>query len=317
MADINIRYIMNQVKDAGNEKLKAMSDNNEPVCKATRKNKSGKTETDNIVFNEIPEFILTCIETAVKNIREEQGNKYESLEGKIEVMEGKLADMEVKVADMETKIVDKDIVIGDLRKTVREMQFEMDAHAQYSRSENFKIHGIPYTKGENTNDIVKKVVKNIGLPFDDKDISVSHRLMSKEQMDKQITPANRDKKVPAIIVRVINRDIKAKILTNRKNLALNPECPADIKGATMYEDVTPLRSRIMYALRHRNNKTAFKYVWSKGGRIYAQTHAQAAQDPQPPPLIVNTPDDLAKLGFSEQEIEDIIKKPQRQPQIQD
>ena len=82
----------------------------------------------------------------------------------------------------------------------------------------------------------------------------------------------------------------------------------------MYEDVTPLRSRIMYALRHRNNKTAFKYVWSRGGRIYARTQDQAAQDPQPPPLTVNTPDDLAKLGFSEQEIEDIIKKPQRQPQ---
>ena len=310
MADANMVYIMNQVRIAGNDKLKAMKDNNEPVCKATRSNKSeGKTE-DNIVFNEVPDFFLTCIEAAVKNLREERDNKYE---GKIEELEGKLADMEGKVTSMEGKLVDKDIVIKDLHKTVRELQFEIDAHAQYSRSENFKIHGIPYTKGENTNEIVKEVAKTAGVPLSDSDISISHRLMSKEQMDRHITPANRAKKIPAIIVRVVNRDIKTKMLQNRKNLVLNPECPTNMKGATMYEDVTPMRSRIMYALRHRDNKTAFKYVWSKGGRIYARTHDQAAQDPQQPPLIVNTPDYLAKLGFSEKEIEDIIKKPQRTP----
>ena len=64
----------------------------------------------------------------------------------------------------------------------------------------------------------------------------------------------------------------------------------------------------MYQLRHRNNKKEYRYVWSKGGRIYARTPAQAALDHenQGPPVIVNTPDDLIKLGFSEQEVEDII-----------
>ena len=268
MVDANMEYITNQVKIAGNAKLKAMKDNNESVCKATRSNKSGGKTVDNIVFNEVPDFFLTCIEAAVKNLREERDNKYE---GKIEELEGKLADMEGKVTSMEGKLVDKDIVIKDLHKTVRELQFEIDAHAQYSRSENFKIHGIPYTKGENTNEIVKEVAKTAGVPLSDSVISISHRLMSKEQMDKQITPANRDKKIPAIIVRVVNRDIKTKMLQNRKNLVLNPECPSNMKGATMYEDVTPMRSRIMYALRHRDNKTAFTYVWSKGRRIYART----------------------------------------------
>ena len=68
----------------------------------------------------------------------------------------------------------------------------------------------------------------------------------------------------------------------------------------------------MYALRHRDDKKAFKYVWSKGGRIYTRTHDEAAQDPQPKPHILNTPDDLAKLGFSEDEIETLIKSKKRQ-----
>ena len=81
----------------------------------------------------------------------------------------------------------------------------------------------------------------------------------------------------------------------------------------MYEDVTPLRSRIMYQLRQRNDKQAFKFVWSKAGRIYARTPEEAAlpRDQQQKPLIINTPDDLTKAGFSEAEIEDIIKNPRK------
>ena len=92
------------------------------------------------------------------------------------------------------------------------------------------------------------------------------------------------------------------------------DCPAELKKATMYEDVTPLRSRIMYHLRQRGDKQAFKFVWSKAGRIYARTPAQAAlpREQQGPPLKINTPDDLSKVGFSTTEIEDIINNVRNQ-----
>ena len=66
--------------------------------------------------------------------------------------------------------------------------------------------------------------------------------------------------------------------------------------------------RIMFQLRNRDyNKKAFKCVWSKGGRIYAHTHEGADQDPMPRPHLINNPDDLLKIGFSQHEIESIIK----------
>ena len=74
----------------------------------------------------------------------------------------------------------------------------------------------------------------------------------------------------------------------------------------MYEDVTPLCSRMMYQLRQRDNKKAFKYVWSKGGRIFVRTHEEAEAEPQPRPHVINTPDDLLKVGFSVAEVETII-----------
>ena len=69
----------------------------------------------------------------------------------------------------------------------------------------------------------------------------------------------------------------------------------------------------MYHLRNRDNKQAFRYVWSKGGRIYARTHQEAdlPRDQQPKPKIINTPDDLAKVGFLNNEILDIINNVRR------
>ena len=64
----------------------------------------------------------------------------------------------------------------------------------------------------------------------------------------------------------------------------------------------------MYHLRQRKDKQAFRYVWSKGGRIYARTPEDAAlpREQQSKPAIINTPDDLMKVVFSMKEVEDII-----------
>ena len=62
----------------------------------------------------------------------------------------------------------------------------------------------------------------------------------------------------------------------------------------------------MYELRHRGNKEAFKYVWSRGGRIFCRTPEEANMSPVPKPQVINKPEDLEKVGFSKSEIESII-----------
>ena len=68
--------------------------------------------------------------------------------------------------------------------------------------------------------------------------------MSKEEMN-QITPATQDKKIPVIIARLNRRDLKTKLLESKKNITTNTQCPANLRKAIIYEDVTPLRSRMM------------------------------------------------------------------------
>ena len=54
----------------------------------------------------------------------------------------------------------------------------------------------------------------------------------------------------------------------------------------------------------------FKYVWSRGGRIFClkpeDVLPKGQQGRQKKPSVINTPEDLAKLGFSAEEIQDII-----------
>ena len=301
MESLDLRSIMNQIKDDGAEKLKSTnrpSRKKGSVAAAT----AGDAAADDDL-KEVPPYILACLNTLAKNLMEREDNKRQELKDELR------AEFCAKLTEKDEKIAEQAATITELRKTARENYFKMDALAQYTRSENIKIHGIQYEKGEDTNKIVKDVFKHCGVDITEKDISVSHRLMSKEEMDK-ITPTTRDQtqRIPVIIARLNRRDLKTKLIESKKNITTNSECPANLKKAMIYEDVTPLRSRIMYQLRNRNNKQAFRFVWSKGGRIYARTPEQAAleRQHQDPPHIINNPDDLKKVGFSEHEIEDII-----------
>ena len=87
----------------------------------------------------------------------------------------------------------------------------------------------------------------------------------------------------------------------------------DYPNIGIYEDLTPLRSRILYALRNKKNQDGnktYKFTWSKEGRIFCrteqQTRSSGSGNKLPKPGIVNKPSDLLKLGFTEKEVNEII-----------
>ena len=170
-----------------------------------------------------------------------------------------------------------------------------------------KNRGVEFTPGENTNEIVKDICKHVGREISDAEISTSHRNGQVPTATNNVPgmpAANR--KVPDIIVRFTRRDVKNEIFEKRKTLATNSACPLKYRNVAIYEDVTPLKSRIMYELRQRDDKKKFKYVWSRGGRIFCKTPEQVEMNPSPKPTVINKPEDLTKVGFSLEENEAII-----------
>ena len=118
-------------------------------------------------------------------------------------------------------------------------------------------------------------------------------------------------KIPSIIMRTNRRTIKYELMDKRKQLRINAH--PDYPNVAIYEDVTPLRSRMLYALRNRRDQHGnkyYKFTWTREGRIYCRTEEESRtlqpNGKQARPHVVNRPQDLAKLGFSKQEIENII-----------
>ena len=67
----------------------------------------------------------------------------------------------------------------ELRAVKTNMQinrFEIDRLEQYSRRDSVRVCGIAETDNENTNDIVVRVAKDMGVVISPNDISVSHRV---------------------------------------------------------------------------------------------------------------------------------------------
>lgn len=212
-----------------------------------------------------------------------------------------------KLIKVDEDLVNNENKIADVKSELRVHRNEQDALASYNRRENLKIQGVEYVEGENTNDIVKEICKHAGREITDADISTSHRNGStKPNVNLPPGMTTRTNRVPDIYVRFTVRDVKTQVFEKRKNLATNSQCPEKYRNVAIYEDVTPLRSRIMYELRQRGNKEAYKYVWSRGGRIFCRTPEEVNMNPVPRPNVINKPEDLTKLGFTNDEVEAII-----------
>ena len=217
----------------------------------------------------------------------------------------------------------KDVEITGLKGTIAKLQKEnnelreiIEDTAQYNRRDNLKIVRVPYKKDEDIIKIVKDIAKHTtGEELRDEEISVAHRVMSKKEREKldnlpmNVSEAQTEKNAPSIVAKFTRRTTKAKIFDGRKQTTMKPNPP--FPNIAIYEDVTPLKSRIIYALRNRKNSDGgkiYRFVWSREGRIFCRTESESQESPQPPPHIVNCPQDLEKLGWSELEIEDIIHK---------
>ena len=67
---------------------------------------------------------------------------------------------------------------------------------------------------------------------------------------------------------------------------------------------------MLYTLRNKKNEDgtkSFKFIWSKEGKIFCRTEEQTKTtrpgQKLPRPGVVNKPNDLLNLGFTEQQVQ--------------
>ena len=214
-------------------------------------------------------------------------------------------------ADHREELEKRDETIKELRAENNELKYSIDCASQYTRRENLKITGIPFVEGEDLKEIVKDLYKHTtDKALDDKDISVVHRINTKydQESNTDTTQSGRPAKIPSIIVRYTVRDIKTTQMQAKKQIKSKPGYK--YQNASIYEDVTPTRSRMMFELRNKktsDNERMYQYVWSRDGKIFVRTKEEAERSPMPRPRALQRPEDLKPFGWTDQEIKNIIE----------
>lgn len=228
----------------------------------------------------------------MSSLKEELGN----MKGFIEHANAKYDEISKKLDEFE---VDKDKytkenkllkkTIENLDEKVRKLESQSNDVRQYTRRDCVEIHGIPTSKDEDTNYIVKQVGDMMEVYLGDNDISISHRLpVGKKYKGKVSTPA--------IIVKFVKRDIKDKFYKARNRLK---NCTTDeIPGVEaknrifINESLTEENRRVFNECLKFRREKKFAFIWTSNGITYMRKNKDSNA------IVVKSMEDLSKVKAS-------------------
>lgn len=160
-------------------------------------------------------------------------------------------------------------------KSNRRAHLEGESRDQYSRRETVRVTGVPFKRGENTNNIMCRIAHSIGVRMTESDISVSHRSGRQEPR--------------AIIVKLARRDLKHQILSNRKRTK-DIRVDDDGKPVKIFIDEHLTNMRVNMCRKMREDKVPH---YTRDGKIF---HNHGTPDNEDWKLL-DTPTDWENLDI--------------------
>ena len=188
--------------------------NNQELMIANMMEKVKKVGTDNNGGKPIPKYIMAMFNEFSKGVID--------IVSTLNWVDLKIKDDEIheckeQISSLSEETVKSDRVISQLKKDNVELQYQADAVSQYTRRENIKITGIPYDPEETQEkliDIVKSISQHIGAPINEDDISVIHRLQTRNDSVNS-TNDGRSSCAPNIIIKVVRRNKKINLFEKK------------------------------------------------------------------------------------------------------
>ena len=171
-------------------------------------------------------------------------------------------------------------------KLLKESCNDMD---QYLRRDCVEIRGLSVSSERgNTNDVVLKVAKKIGVDLAPNEISVSHPLPSRATSTEQ----GGNTRLNTIIVKFVRRDIKEKFYRARKNLKnLTATDFGHQSSNKIYinENLTRKNKELFNSCLKIKKEKGYKYIWTNQGKIYLRKNEAS------PPIYVKNQSDLQRV----------------------
>ena len=159
--------------------------------------------------------------------------------------------------------------IAKLETNASALDCDMEHLKEYIRRDMLEIHGVPVSSNENTNNITIQIGQLLDINIEKSDISISHRLPSKEGY------------IPPIIVKFTRRDVRNLMLNQKKrlrsisslDLGLNQESKLYLN-----ESLTQRGRLLLKAVKSFKRDFNYKFVWTSNGKVFLRkNNSQTSQ----------------------------------------
>ena len=161
-----------------------------------------------------------------------------------------------------------------LEKTLAVLEFENnnrklenDALEQIGRRNIFRVSGIPESENEDTDDIILHLASDMGVPMSSSDIDRSHRVGKLEDTGR-ISTRKSKKSSRDIIVKFSSYNARRRLFQIRKELRTTEN--EDFKKIFINEDLTKLRSEILFEARNLRRVNKPNSAYSSDGKLFVR-----------------------------------------------
>lgn len=161
------------------------------------------------------------------------------------------SELEEVVKPLKNEINKQRAIIKALEAKTNVLEKSVDQQEQYTRRENLRLSGLKEEKDENLEEKVLDIVNNqmaLSPPLHSTDFARIHRVGAPDPS-----------KPRQIIVKMNNYRVRARVFSNKKKLAGTP--------LSLNEDLTRIRSSILYRARQAKKQNKIQEAWSHDGRI--------------------------------------------------
>lgn len=168
--------------------------------------------------------------------------------------------------------------LGVMQKRLAEAESRLLLSEQYSRNKNIEIKGIEENANENVTDIVCKLGALADVPVTPDDIEACHRVPSKAKPNP-------------IVVQFAKRQKRDDLIEKARKIRLSNKDFGKSSSSPVYvnDHLCPILKRLLGVTVAKKKVTGWKYVWTRGGKIYAKKSDDSAT------LIIRHEHDLEKM----------------------
>ena len=181
------------------------------------------------------------------------------LEGAIGMMEGVIKEKDETIKALSDKLSERDSTIITLKDELHHVRQSCDELEQYSRRNSVRVQGLPELPDEDpmekTLEFANRTLR-LNPPLLPSDIDRAHRI------GRRTT----DARPRLFLIKFATYQQRLRVMKSRSLL----------KGTSMYvnEDLTSLRSKLMFKVRAAKRAGKLTDCWSSDGRIFAKANGE-------------------------------------------